>query len=299
MNESVFRSNRKQCIFALISTCIVAVCVCVGVTMNLVTLYDVNFDNMGIRTFCMFTVDSNILAGLSMLMCIPYIIDGLRSGYYHLPDWVVVLTHVAVTAVALTFLVSLCILSPVKGFRLIFSGSRFFLHGVCPLLSILAFCCFLNSHMVRPKEALLAVIPVLIYAIVYLVMVVFIGKARGGWDDFYGFATRIPLWISLVTILPLTYGIAMLLRWGHNSYCSYQRKKDTALFYAAYKDRNLQEAVEELARTNSQKQTRKRIVIPRQLFRYMILDTGSDMDLGEVCRHYLETYLESEKEGLA
>ena len=128
MKDPAIRSNRMQCLFALIGASIVAVCVCVGVVMNLVTQYDENFDHMGIRTFCMFTVNSNILAGLAMLLCLPYTIDGLSTGYYHLPDWVVVLMHVAVTAVSLTFLVSLFILAPFKGFVLIFTGSRFFLH---------------------------------------------------------------------------------------------------------------------------------------------------------------------------
>ena len=122
MKDPAIRSNRIQCLFALIGASIVAVCVIIGVTMNLVTIYDENFDHMGIRTFCMFTVNSNILAGLSMMLCLPYTIDGLRTGNYHLPDWVVIMMHVTVSAVALTFLVSLCILAPVKGFYLIFSG---------------------------------------------------------------------------------------------------------------------------------------------------------------------------------
>ena len=53
--------TKKKCIAAMISSFVVSVCVCIGVTMNLTTLYDVNFDHMGLRTFCMFTVNSNIL----------------------------------------------------------------------------------------------------------------------------------------------------------------------------------------------------------------------------------------------
>jgi hypothetical protein len=83
--------------------------------------------------------------------------------------------------VSLTFLVSLFILSPVKGFRLIFTGSRFFLHGVCPVLSIITFCCFIRSHMVRLWESFLPLIPVFLYAVLYLVMVVVIGEENGGW----------------------------------------------------------------------------------------------------------------------
>ena len=292
MRDPATRSNRLQCLFALISASVVAVCVCVGVVMNLVTLYDENFDHMGIRTFCMFTVDSNILAALSMLLCIPYTVDGLRTGYYHLPDWTVVLMHVAVTAVSLTFLVSLFILAPVKGFVLIFTGSRFFLHGVCPILSIVAFCCFINSHLVRPKESPLALIPVAVYALVYLVMVVVIGEAHGGWNDFYGFATRIPLWISLTAILPVTFGIASLLRLGHNRCCLRRREKDAALCRDAYTGADLGQVVAEMARSCRRELRTGSIVIPSPLIGYMILNSGSDMEQDELCRRYLDAFLE-------
>ena len=291
MKDSAIRSNRTQCLFALISASIVAVCVCVGVTMNLVTIYDENFDHMGIRTFCMFTVNSNILAGLSMMLCIPYTVDGLRTGYYHLPDWVVVLMHMAVTAVALTFLVSLFILAPVKGFELIFSGSRFFLHGVCPVLSIVTFCCLICSHLVKLKESYLALIPVLIYTIVYL-MVVLIGEENGGWNDFYGFVTRVPLWVSLTLIMPITFGIATLLRLGHNKCCLNRRAKDAEYYRQDYSGTDLRKAVEEMARSRKKELKMKNIVIPTQVIGFMIEYGGSDMTLEEGCRKYLDAFLE-------
>ncbi len=291
MRDPAIQSNRVQCLFALIGASIVAVCVCIGVVMNLVTLYDENFDHMGIRTFCMFTVDSNILAALSMLLCLSYTVDGLRTGYYHLPDWIVVLMHISVTAVSLTFLVSLLILSPVKGFVLIFTGSRFFLHGVCPILSIVTFCCFINSHLVRLKESLLALIPVLIYALVYLVMVVFIGEANGGWNDFYGFATRIPVWVSLIAILPVTFGIAALLRLGHNKCCLRRREKDAELYREAYTGVDLAQAVEDMARACKKERKTHSIVIPSQTIGYMIQNSGADLDHAELCRRYLDAFL--------
>ena len=239
-----------------------AVCVIIGVTMNLVTLYDENFDHMGIRTFCMFTVNSNIIAGLSMMLCLPYTIDGLRTGNYHLPDWVVVLMYSTVSAVALTFLVSLCIPAPVKGFYLIFSGSRFFLHGVCPVLSVITFCCFINSHLVRVRETVLALIPVLVYAAVYYVMVVVIGEKNGGWNDFYGFATRVPLWVSAIVILSAACGIALALRWAYNTCCLHRELK------------------------------LKNPTIPVQLIGYMIENCGSDLDPEEGTRIYFEAWME-------
>ena len=291
MNDPAIRSNRKQCLFALIGAGVAAVCVCVGVTMNLVTLYDENFDHMGIRTFCMFTVDSNILAGLSLLLCIPYTIDGLRTGYYHLPDWVVVLMHAAVSAVSLTFAVSLFILTPAKGFVLIFSGSRFFLHGVCPILCIVPFCCFINSHLVRFKESLLALIPVLVYTVVYVVMVVVIGESRGGWNDFYGFATRAPLWVSMLVILPAAFGITQLVRLGHNKCCVRRRKLDAELYRRAYGGADLKEVVEKMARSHRSELKTDSIVIPKQTIGYMIENSGAGLDPAEGCRLYLEAYL--------
>ena len=291
MKDTAIRTNRTQCLFALVSAGIVAVCVCAGVVMNLVTIYDENFDHMGIRTFCMFTVDSNILMGLSMMLCIPYTVDGLRTDNYHLPDWVVVLMHIAVTAVSLTFLVSLCILAPFKGFVLIFTGSRFFLHFLCPVLSIVTFCCFINSHMIRLWESPLALVPVFLYAVVYLVMVVFIGEENGGWNDFYGFATRIPVWVSLTAILPLTFGIATLLRLGHNKCCQRRRDLDTAMFREAYTGRDLRQVLTEMALEAKRKLGKKSIVIPSQTIGYMIADSGSDLDPDEACRLYFETVL--------
>ncbi len=285
-----------QCLFALISASIVAVCVCVGVTMNLVTPFDENFDHMGIRTFCMFTVDSNILAGLSMLLCLPYTVDGIRTGYYHLPDWVVVLMHISVTAVSLTFLVSLFILSPAKGFALIFSGSRFFLHGVCPVLCIVAFCLFINSHLIRYRESVLALIPVLIYAAVYVVMVVFIGEERGGWNDFYGFTTRVPIWVSFSVIIPMTVVIILLLRLGHNKRCISRRQKDAELYRAAYSDADLHRVVENMASSHKKELKTDSIVIPSQTIGYMIKNSGNELDIDEGCRLYLEAYLKEPRE---
>ena len=291
MRDPAIRSNRIQCLFALIGASIVAVCVIVGVTMNLVTLYDENFDHMGIRTFCMFTVNSNILAGLSMMLCLPYTIDGLRTGNYHLPDWVVVLMYVTVTAVALTFLVSLCILSPVKGFRLIFSGSRFFLHGVCPVLSIVTFCFFINSHMVRVREIPLALVPVLIYAAVYIIMVVVIGEENGGWDDFYGFVTRAPFWVSAAVIFSATCAITLLLRIAHNMCCLHRRQKDAGLYRVTYGDADLRQVIAEMARSQKSDLKLKNPTIPIQLIGYMIENCGSELTSDEGARIYFEAWM--------
>lgn len=297
--DTLVKKNRVQCLCALVSCAIVVVCVCIGVTMNLTTLYDEDFDNMGIRTFCMFTVNSNILAAVSSFVVIPYAIDGIRKKEYSLPNWVVVFMMTGTTAVALTFLVSLFVLSPVKGFVLIFTGSRFFLHGVCPILNILAFCLFVTSHKVTVRETLYSLIPVAIYAVVYFVMVVAITEERGGWSDFYGFATRVPFWIPALLILPLTFGIATSVRLWHNNSFVRRRKNEAEIFLDYFEGKDTEDIISEMGRARAGIQPSGDLIVPTLVIKKIIIFTESEMDIDTACGLYLKGYLQAVRESRA
>jgi len=290
--KEVLKQERRQWRFAIAALVTAVICVFAGVTMNLTTVYDENFDHMGIRTFCMFTVNSNILAAVSMSMGLPYALDGLRRNDYHIPGWVVVFMLAGTTAVTLTFLVSLCILAPVKGFVLIFTGSRFLLHAICPLLAIDAFCFFVCDHRIRFVESLLALIPVLIYAGVYYLMVVVIGENRGGWNDFYGFATRIPVWIPLAAIAPVTLVIATVLRLLHNRTYDRRQRREAELFRAAFSHADVRETVADIARERTASVRSEDVVVPRRIISILLEHSGSDCTLEECCRVYLDAALE-------
>ena len=293
--DALVRKNRIQCVCALAACAIVVICVCIGVTMNLTTLHDEDFDNMGIRTFCMFTVNSNILAALSSFLVIPYAIDGIRKKEYSLPNWVVTVMMTGTTAVALTFLISLFVLSPVKGFVPIFTGSRFFLHGVCPILNILAFCVFVTSHKITVKQSLFSLIPVGIYAAVYFVMVVVIPKELGGWDDFYGFATKMPIWISATLLFPLTFGIATLVRLWHNrSFCC-RRKNEAQIFLDYFEGKNTEEILLEMGKARAKIQPVGDVIVPMLVIKQIVFFTESDMSIEDACRLYLDGYLSAAK----
>lgn len=294
--DELVRKNRIQCILALISCAIVVVCVCIGVTMNLTTLYDEDFDNMGIRTFCMFTVNSNILAAVTSFTVIPYAIDGIRKKEYILPNWVVTLMMTGTTAVALTFLVSLFVLSPVKGFVLIFTGSRFFLHGLCPILNILAFCLFITSHKIKLKETFFSLIPVAIYAIVYFTMVVVITEANGGWSDFYGFATRVPFWIPAILILPLTFGIATLIRLWHNRSFVNRRKNEAQIFLDYFDGKGAEQIITEMGRARAKLQPSGDITVPAYVIKKVMIFTDSELDIDAACKLYLDGYMSAVKQ---
>ena len=285
--------NRKECIFSLVSALIVVVCTCTGVVMNLTTLHDENFDHMGIQTFCMFTVLSNILVAVGMGLVIPYTIDGLRKRYFNLPSWLIAFLMAGTTAVTLTFLVSLFILAPFKGFVLIFTGSRFFLHGVCPILSIIAFSFFISDHYVSYPECLNALVPVFIYAGVYYILAVLIGEDRGGWNDFYGFATYMPVWIPAVLIMPITFGISCLLRFLHNRTFVARRE---VLVKDEYSEDYLKSEIIYLATQKAKEdQPRSDIVIPRRFIRFLIENTDSDKTVRDACIMYLNQFLDNTK----
>lgn len=285
--------TRRHCLFTMISAAVVVVCVCIGVTMNLTTIYDENFDHMGLRTFCMFTVNSNILMGASMALVFPYSLDGLRKHNFHLPRWVVDMVYAGVTAVALTFLISLCVLAPVKGFVLIFTGSRFFLHGLCPILAIVAFCFFISEQRIRFRDTLFALVPVLIYAVLYYVMVVVLGEDRGGWNDFYGFATRLPVWIPMVSIMPLTFLIATVIRIFHNRTFDQRRQEEAAYFSEIFAHADIREIVAAMARFHRESAKGRDIVVPGRVIAIMVENNEGDCTWEECCGIYLKEYLQS------
>ena len=289
--DRVMKITRRECLFALISALVVVVCVCIGVTMNLTTAADENFDHMGLRTFCMFTVNSNILAAAAMAMVIPYTMDGLRTHNYYLPRWVVDLVYAGVTAVGLTFLVSLCILAPVKGFMLIFSGSRFFLHAVCPILAVVAFCFFMSQKQLKFWDSLFALIPVLIYAVLYFIMVVVVGEENGGWNDFYGFVTRVPWWVSVITLLPMSLLIANGIRLLHNRTSNRRKNEETKFFTETFAGADVRKIVAAMARSRSSAKTLD-VVVPTRVIMILIEHSGTDCTLEEASQIYLKEYLE-------
>ena len=293
--DAVLRISKKRCLSALISAVVVAVCVCIGVTMNLTTLHDENFDHMGLRTFCMFTVNSNILCGLGMLMALPYMIDGLRKKNFHMPDWSVGLLFAGVTSVTLTFIISLFVLAPVKGFVLIFTGSRFFLHGLCPVLAIIAFSFFITNHIISLRDALFATAPVLLYAMVYYFMVEILGPDNGGWDDFYGFLTRIPQWISLLSFMPLTFGIAAVLRLLHNGTCRIFRQRAAERLRLEFAGKDMREQVALIADKYALGRNRGNILIPLWLLKATVQNGSGDMSVPEACHLFLDTVMQQDE----
>lgn len=169
--------------------------------------------------FIFFTTDSNILAAVGALLTAVCNIAVLRGKLSEMPRVISAIKLMGTVSLQLTFFTVLFLLLPVYGFELLFGGTGSHMHAVAPLLSLITFV-FLDGHSKLPlRYALYGIIPMLIYAAVYLTQVVFIGFANGGWMDFYTF-NRNGAWpVSLAVMFAATLALSFGVIWLHNRFC--------------------------------------------------------------------------------
>ena len=170
----------------------------------------------GWSLFMFFTNDSAILAAICCAIVAYFNIQALRGGKLEFKPWVLQLKAIGTAAVSLTFLTVLCFLGPsMGGWAAFYVGPNLYLHGICPLLSIVSYV-FVERGYVSVKRALWAFAPVILYGIVYCIEVMVIGYQNGGWFDFYGF-TRGGMWlISIIAMGVATLAIVLLERIPHS-----------------------------------------------------------------------------------
>jgi hypothetical protein len=190
--------------------------------------------------------------------------------------------------------VALTLLSPRAGFgAMMIEGKNLFLHTIVPIISIVAFL-FVNAyHTVKFKTTFLAVLPVLIYAMVYLVSAIIIGEENGGWRDHYRFEELMPWYYILVIMLLFSFGIACLLRVVHN--IMHRRDKlATERYYqtaAEYDLPTVEEAIQKLANDNKKNDVGGEVIVPRRIIQFFDKKYQSNKPLAYLCNIYLDEYL--------
>ena len=172
------------------------------------------------RTACFryFTTDSNVLEAVAAaVVCVVRVLQ-LKSPDRKMPAWVTVLRFTGTAAVALTLLTVVFFLAPVScissGIGTVpfyFAGNVFVLHLSTPVLAILSLILFDREGEITRLRSLWALLPTVVYSIVYLVLVVFVKV----WYDWYGFTFGGKLYfapVSMIAMYAVTYGIAWVLR---------------------------------------------------------------------------------------
>ena len=278
----------------LIFSSVTVVLVFIAVVINLLATPTEIVEEVGVKTFRMFTVLSNMFVGVTAAMTVPFAVDGIREKNYHLPRWIVNLTFASVNCVTLTFLVALTILSPRAGFaEMMLVRSNLLLHTIVPVISILSFLLVNAYHTVKFRTTFFAVLPVFIYAMVYLVSAIFIGEENGGWRDHYRFLDLMPWYLILIIMMLLSFGIACLLRLGHN--VMHRRDKlATERYYqsaAEYDLPSIEEVIRKLAQENKKLDLGGEVVVPRRIIKILEKKYASEKPLSYLCGVYLDEYL--------
>lgn len=272
----------------------VVICVFAGTVINLLSAPTELVEEVGIKTFRMFTVLSNIFVGICASMSIPFAVDGIRNRNYHLPRWVIGLTLSGVTCVALTFIITLCVLSPQVNFvRMMLHGSNLLLHTVVPIVSIVSFLFINTYHTIPFKTTLLAMIPIAVYATIYLISAIIIGEENGGWRDHYHFEELMPPYAVLILILILSFGLANALRALHN--LMHRRDKAaTEKYYLTspeYDSPTIEDAIRKMASEDKKRDGGGEVTVPRRMIRILEKRYDSHHTLSYLCGVYLDEYL--------
>ena len=278
----------------LILSTFIVVGVFASVARNLVAQPTEIVEEVGLKTFRMFTVLSNMLVGITASMSIPFAVDGIRQKNYHLPRWIVDLTLISVSSITLTFVISVFLLAPRAGFiPILLSGSNLFMHTLIPISAIVLFLFINPYHTVKLKTALLALLPVIAYAVTYFISAIAVGEENGGWRDHYHFQELMPWYYTAAIILALTFIISISLMAIHNR--NHRRDKTATEKYYQTADEyalpTIEDAIEKLAKENKRYDAGGEIIVPRRIIKFLEKKYQSGNSLSYLCNVYLNEYL--------
>ena len=167
-----------------------------------------------IGMFKFYTVDSNILVGISSLLLIAYEVKYLKNKITEIPQVIYILKFVGTAAITLTFLTTALFLVPQYGLYAMYSNNNLFFHLIVPLLAIVSYVLFEN-HDSKYTHAIYGIVPMFLYCIYYTSMIC-LNLDNGGLTykyDFYGFlrGNINNIFIVIPTIFLVSYMISIVL----------------------------------------------------------------------------------------
>lgn len=286
--------NKARCISGIVVCSLMVFVSLLALVLNVAGVYGDKSSHGGIETFRMFTTISNLIVMGGAFLCIPFQIDGLRRKDYHLPRWIVDVLYIGTTGVAVTFVSAITLITFANGFvDAMFANSNIFLHTINPIIAILLFTVFNSDHHIKFRKTILAISPIIIYGIIYVIMVFIIGEENGGWDDHYMTNIVFPWPISLLIFSAISFGVCALLRVCHNK--THQLVKNGIKRYYLesedYQFDTFEEAVEKLAKEQKEAQIGIDMVIPNRIINFLIERYQVDISEQEVLKLYIEKYV--------
>lgn len=197
MKEVLFMKNKLLNILSLTCNAIIVGLVIYAVSTFFTIGGKGNMEVLGFKCFRYFTVLSNVLVAITSFIFLIFNIKNIKKGIKNIPFNVTLLKLIGTTAVMVTFLTVIFFLGPRLGYKAMFEGTNFILHGVAPLLAIISFVLFELNKKIKIKDSIYGLLPTIIYSIFYGRNVL-ITKY---WEDFYGFTFNGSLILSIISII--------------------------------------------------------------------------------------------------
>lgn len=274
INLNTVRSRR-----ALISAIIVSVCTFVAVVNNAL---DPTYTE---SSFHYFTTISNLISAAGAMFMIPYAVEGIRRKRFTMPRWISLFQYAGAVSVFITMFCALTIISYTLGPVFAFTGDNFWLHLVNPVLAIILFLLVETDQKLTKRETVLSLIPYWIYVIIYIIMVVYIGEERGGWEDIYNATSTVPLWIVFNLLILIGFAASIILRKIHNLIVD-RSLKDLTSRWEGYSSVELRIEAYGLGRKLSRRLDKNEIVVPIDIFRMMA--QKCDVSIKDLTRAYIK-----------
>lgn len=274
INLNTVRSRR-----ALISAIIVSVCTFVAVVNNAL---DPTYTE---SSFHYFTTISNLISAAGAMFMIPYAVEGIRRKRFTMPRWISLFQYAGAVSVFITMFCALTIISYTLGPVFAFTEDNFWLHLVNPVSAIILFLLVETDQKLTKRDTVLSLIPYWIYVIIYIIMVVYIGEERGGWEDIYNATSTVPLWIVFNLLILIGFAASIILRKLHNLIVD-RSLKDLTSRWEGYSSVELRIEAYGLGRKLSRRLDKNEIVVPLDIFRMMA--QKCDVSIEDLTRAYIK-----------
>lgn len=208
--------NQRHSMVALIAGLVVSVCAFFAIAGGLIEAPSGVTPERGSNLYHLFTVNSNTLAAFGAVLMVPYAVEGIRNKKFILPKWIAMFQYAGAICTTLTMVFAIFLIFPAAGAKLAFTGMNFWLHVICPIMSLVLLYTVESDNRFTIQDSLTALIPFYLYAVIYIFNVVLLGEANGGWRDIYRLTVYLPAGISAPLMFMLGFGIATLIRYTYN-----------------------------------------------------------------------------------
>lgn len=158
-------SAKKKAAAALVLNVILLLLELIGTAMSA--------QEIGLGIFLFFTDYSNILSMFASAFMCCFLMGYIKNGT-PIPMWLRLLKYMAACSLAITLLVVVFVLSPMIGkgglrWSMLY-GDMLYHHFLCPVLAIILFLFFEHDPPLEKKHTYYGLIPVTIYAAVFIVL---------------------------------------------------------------------------------------------------------------------------------